>query len=360
MNMKKIISFVTLLTIGTTTVSFASIDKNLKYGQRDKEVTELQEFLIDKGLLKTTPSNFFGLLTLKAVKNYQTSIGVSPTGFVGALTREKINKEIESEIASSNEAEKAETSATVTDTVSSKVTTTQPETHFYDEIKPIDYKVNYTVSGQQVLVTFDAPTYYYGGTQQNNNLKCYQGNVELVKIQNIFSFYSSGYGEKVLCKLDYYQPTIKKDVQFKSYAPIDFVKIREMIPYQSSSTSGVGSAGITTTNTSQAVILAPKYEISVGYGQPSVNVSSLENLKYFKLTIVVKPIGIPTAPLGCDNSTIVINKTKPSNDGFGKCEGTSSGYSVFIYQGTLASGVYSFSVESPQYNVTKTVEITVN
>lgn len=109
MLIKKIISIVTFLALAVPPVSYASIDKNLKYGQRDKEVTELQEFLIDKGLLKTTPSNFFGLLTLKAVKAYQTTTGVSPTGFVGLLTREKINKEIEIELASSNEAEIQET-----------------------------------------------------------------------------------------------------------------------------------------------------------------------------------------------------------------------------------------------------------
>ena len=104
-----ILGVVSMLMLGLVPTSYASIDKNLKYGQRDLEVTELQEFLIDKGLLKTTPYAFFGLLTLKAVKAYQTSVGVSSTGFVGALTREKINKEIEAEIASSNEAEIKET-----------------------------------------------------------------------------------------------------------------------------------------------------------------------------------------------------------------------------------------------------------
>lgn len=88
------LGIVSILAMSFVSISYASIDKNLKYGQKDKEVTELQEFLIDKGLLKTTPSTYFGLLTLKAVKAYQTSIGVSPTGFVGVLTREKINKEI--------------------------------------------------------------------------------------------------------------------------------------------------------------------------------------------------------------------------------------------------------------------------
>lgn len=125
MKINKIVGVVSLLTLSAVAVSYASIDKNLKYGQRDKEVTELQEFLIDKGLLKTTPSNFFGLLTLKAVKVYQTSAGISPTGFVGALTREKINKEIDTEIASSNEAERVESIVNV----NTPQTGTQPITN---------------------------------------------------------------------------------------------------------------------------------------------------------------------------------------------------------------------------------------
>ncbi len=158
--MKKIISFVTLLTLGATTVSYASIDKNLKYGQRDKEVTELQEFLIDKGILKTTPSNYFGLLTFKAVKAYQTSVGVSPTGFVGALTREKINKEIDTEIASSNEAEKAESGSsanqkTNTNPVSQVVTNNTPASSS-DSIYDTDVK--YDSLGRKIIIT-QSPNY---------------------------------------------------------------------------------------------------------------------------------------------------------------------------------------------------------
>lgn len=113
MNTKKIFGIALISILSSTYFAFASKDKNLKYGQRDKEVTELQDFLIDKGFLKTPPSTFFGLLTLKAVKMYQTSIGVSSTGFVGILTREKINNEIATEVASSNEAEIKETTTTV-------------------------------------------------------------------------------------------------------------------------------------------------------------------------------------------------------------------------------------------------------
>lgn len=94
MKNNKILGLGLLLALGVPFTSFASIDKNLKYGQKDAEVKELQEFFIQKGLLNTTPSNYFGQLTFKAVKAYQASINLPTTGFVGALTREKINTEI--------------------------------------------------------------------------------------------------------------------------------------------------------------------------------------------------------------------------------------------------------------------------
>ena len=51
----------------------ASIDANLRYG---------------------ATGNFYSL-TLKAVKEYQKSVSITPTGFVGPLTRAKINQELQ-------------------------------------------------------------------------------------------------------------------------------------------------------------------------------------------------------------------------------------------------------------------------
>lgn len=103
--MKKIIILLALLI---PSVTLASIDTNLKYGQNSNEVSELQDFLVDKGFLKTNPTGFFGLLTFKAVKEYQTSVDVPSTGYVGILTRGKINTELESAIVSSAKAETEE------------------------------------------------------------------------------------------------------------------------------------------------------------------------------------------------------------------------------------------------------------
>ncbi len=135
------------LTIGvllslSSQVAFASIDVNLKYGQRHSAVTELQEFLIDKGFLNAQSSGYFGLLTLKAVQKYQSSVGVPSTGYVGVLTREKINKELSTILAPSTQAEAQEVkpapvvqaTTTITPTVplyTPPVVTSQPVTPVY-------------------------------------------------------------------------------------------------------------------------------------------------------------------------------------------------------------------------------------
>lgn len=92
--MKKIIlSLVLLLSIPT--ITFASIDTNLYYGIKNQsQVKELQEFLIDKGLLTGEATGNFYSLTLKAVKKYQESQGLPTTGFVGSMTRGVINQEL--------------------------------------------------------------------------------------------------------------------------------------------------------------------------------------------------------------------------------------------------------------------------
>ncbi|MGB2580620.1 MAG: peptidoglycan-binding domain-containing protein, partial [Minisyncoccia bacterium] len=63
-------------------VSFASIDTNLKYGSRGLAVSELQDFLITKGFLSGQTSGNFFSLTRKAVIAYQASVGLPTTGFV--------------------------------------------------------------------------------------------------------------------------------------------------------------------------------------------------------------------------------------------------------------------------------------
>lgn len=72
----------------------AEITENQRYGNSNPQVMELQEFLIDKGFLQGSATGNFFSLTKKAVMAYQTQQGLPSTGFVGVLTREKINAEL--------------------------------------------------------------------------------------------------------------------------------------------------------------------------------------------------------------------------------------------------------------------------
>lgn len=98
------------------TVSYASIDKSLKYGSQGLDVIELQEFLISKGFLSGQITGNFFSLTKNAVVAYQTSVGLPATGFVGSLTREKINSELSFVSSSSGAIGAVETQKTTTST----------------------------------------------------------------------------------------------------------------------------------------------------------------------------------------------------------------------------------------------------
>ena len=109
--MKKIIIVLSLLFIPL--IAGASIDTNLYYGlQNNGDVRELQEFLIDKGLLTGSATGNFYSLTLNAVKSYQGSAGISQTGYVGNLTRTAVNNELATQLLTSNTEATIETGTT--------------------------------------------------------------------------------------------------------------------------------------------------------------------------------------------------------------------------------------------------------
>lgn len=91
--------------------ALASIDSNLKYGMRSSSVSELQDFLTVGGYMNQT-TGFFGLVTLKAVKQYQSDNNIPNTGYVGILTRTSINNALAVDTASSTQAEVVETGTT--------------------------------------------------------------------------------------------------------------------------------------------------------------------------------------------------------------------------------------------------------
>jgi|GEM_PF-675645 LPXTG-site transpeptidase (sortase) family protein len=88
---------ITFINTSTPAVSLCTMLKNnnLRYRIRDSdtngEVSMVQNFLGIKGYLSSVPTGFFGPATLVAIKKFQSASGFSPTGYVGVLTRSKIN-----------------------------------------------------------------------------------------------------------------------------------------------------------------------------------------------------------------------------------------------------------------------------
>lgn len=71
------------------------LEHNLSFGSRDRntdgEVSELQHFLKAEGYLtKKAPNGFYGMATYRAVREFQGDHDLRRSGFVGELTRDKI------------------------------------------------------------------------------------------------------------------------------------------------------------------------------------------------------------------------------------------------------------------------------
>lgn len=111
--MKKLAIIAVVGIMALPSLTFASFDRNLKYGMRGNDVSDLQEVLIDQGCLTGSATGYFGLLTLKGVKCFQTKNNIQPvSGFFGALSRGVANSLLIDDQTSSNEAEIKETGTT--------------------------------------------------------------------------------------------------------------------------------------------------------------------------------------------------------------------------------------------------------
>ncbi len=65
-----------------------SFNRDLFFGMRNNsDVTDFQEFLTDQGYYAGPISGNFGLLTLSAVKKFQSANGINPTGYFGPRSR---------------------------------------------------------------------------------------------------------------------------------------------------------------------------------------------------------------------------------------------------------------------------------
>lgn len=89
-----VLSFAQMDYLNPNTNDCVNIVNNLRYRDRDiyknGEVSTLQDFLQSKGFLNNEPTGYFGLLTFKAVKDFQRSNNINPDGSVGPITKEKI------------------------------------------------------------------------------------------------------------------------------------------------------------------------------------------------------------------------------------------------------------------------------
>ncbi|MDB5244895.1 MAG: subtilase family protease [Parcubacteria group bacterium] len=78
-----------------TATSCVTLTHNLIRGSNDittgGDVSELQDFLQTKGYLAINPTGYFGVLTYNAVRSYQSANGILASGYVGPITRAKIN-----------------------------------------------------------------------------------------------------------------------------------------------------------------------------------------------------------------------------------------------------------------------------
>jgi peptidoglycan hydrolase-like protein with peptidoglycan-binding domain len=88
-----ILTAVLLASVNTASASSCvGLSTNLRIGMKSNEVTLLQNYLNTEGYNIGQATGFFGQRTLAAVKLFQIDTGLINSGFVGALTRNAIQK----------------------------------------------------------------------------------------------------------------------------------------------------------------------------------------------------------------------------------------------------------------------------
>ena len=78
--------------IGTAVdTSFGRFQRDMGQGAIGLDVYSLQKYLVSHGFGTYTPTGFYGSLTAASVKLFQRTYGIQQTGFVGPITRGKLN-----------------------------------------------------------------------------------------------------------------------------------------------------------------------------------------------------------------------------------------------------------------------------
>ncbi len=85
-------------------VSAAEFNKNLRFGMtKNTDVSKLQEYLTSENLYAGPITGNFFSLTLKAVKVFQKRELLPATGFIGSMTRIRLNQIFEQQLAGQNQ-----------------------------------------------------------------------------------------------------------------------------------------------------------------------------------------------------------------------------------------------------------------
>ena len=189
-----IFSFISIANKTFAESACASIASDIQINQSDttengNAVTTLQDFLYKNGYLTVSPTGYFGNSTLAAVKAFQVANGINATGYVGVLTRTKIqnldcNYIVKSPVATS--------------TTTSLITTNINCANLTSDLK-IGQSSTYVTSLQNFLYKNGyltvAPTGYFGSMtltavkafQSANGLSAdgYAGAITRAKIQSL-------------------------------------------------------------------------------------------------------------------------------------------------------------------------------
>jgi peptidoglycan hydrolase-like protein with peptidoglycan-binding domain len=81
---------ITPIFIAPAIASAFTLSRTLCFGDAGTAVANLQQFLLDNGDNTLSVTSYFGLVTQTAVKEFQTSQGLTTTGCTGPLTRARI------------------------------------------------------------------------------------------------------------------------------------------------------------------------------------------------------------------------------------------------------------------------------
>jgi heat shock protein HslJ len=85
------VEFKTSAAAVVTSTSTLKITKYLALGSRNADVYTLQNILIDGRYMKAPATGYFGMLTYKAVREFQRAHNIMAIGFVGPVTRAALN-----------------------------------------------------------------------------------------------------------------------------------------------------------------------------------------------------------------------------------------------------------------------------